>query len=312
MSVITLAFSLGAMADIVHIVDIGETKESIAKKYGISEQDLIEANLDLNDFIYVGMELNIPTSAASISTQTSQSFVTAQKQDKESLDINMFSSGNEDMIKLKNYVGEAETAYNKGKYGKAAKLYTKAIKLAPSSTLYYRRGLAFYNNSNYIKAISDFNTLLSGYASADQKQHARELIVEARELQRQKEIRQQQTAQTILGVALGVMNTATNIIVSSKQPSAGSSSYGSYSDYSSSSDSDYSSDYSSSDASKSTTVSRPQTKCGACSGTGSVIKSVANFGIDKRPYCDECGRTVTSGHYHAKCIRCSGTGYLQR
>lgn len=47
-------------ADVTHIVDRRETLASIAKKYNISEQELISANPDAGQFIYDGMELTIP------------------------------------------------------------------------------------------------------------------------------------------------------------------------------------------------------------------------------------------------------------
>lgn len=43
-----------------HVVEKGETIESIAQKYGTTAQDIIKANPDAESFIYVGMELNIP------------------------------------------------------------------------------------------------------------------------------------------------------------------------------------------------------------------------------------------------------------
>lgn len=44
-----------------HIVERGETLNSIAQKYGVTEQQILDINPDAAQFIYVGMELNIPT-----------------------------------------------------------------------------------------------------------------------------------------------------------------------------------------------------------------------------------------------------------
>ena len=52
--------SFTAMADLTHIVDRGETLGDIAKKYGVSENDIIRLNPDAAQFVYVGMELVIP------------------------------------------------------------------------------------------------------------------------------------------------------------------------------------------------------------------------------------------------------------
>lgn len=44
----------------IHTVQRGETLASIAKNYGVTEKQIIEANPDAAQFIYVGMELTIP------------------------------------------------------------------------------------------------------------------------------------------------------------------------------------------------------------------------------------------------------------
>lgn len=43
-----------------HMVERGETITSIAKKYGISPQELIDANPDIADYFFTGLILNIP------------------------------------------------------------------------------------------------------------------------------------------------------------------------------------------------------------------------------------------------------------
>lgn len=60
-----------------HIVDRGETIESIAAKYGLTTAQLIELNPGAKDFVYVGMELIVPAttpkSALSIPSTTESS-----------------------------------------------------------------------------------------------------------------------------------------------------------------------------------------------------------------------------------------------
>ena len=63
-------FSLTAKADFSHIVDRGESLGSIAKKYGVSEGEIIRLNPDAAQFVYVGMELIIPGNENSQSTST--------------------------------------------------------------------------------------------------------------------------------------------------------------------------------------------------------------------------------------------------
>lgn len=43
-----------------HIVERGETLESIAEKYGVSKDDIVKLNPDAGQFVYVGMELVVP------------------------------------------------------------------------------------------------------------------------------------------------------------------------------------------------------------------------------------------------------------
>ncbi len=67
----------------VHVVERGETIESIAKKYNITKDELIKQNPDVAQFVYVGMELTIPATAVSeqvvssiTETKTEQSYNT--------------------------------------------------------------------------------------------------------------------------------------------------------------------------------------------------------------------------------------------
>lgn len=49
-----------AQSSVTHTVARGETLASIATQYGVTEKQIIEANPDAAQFIYVGMELTIP------------------------------------------------------------------------------------------------------------------------------------------------------------------------------------------------------------------------------------------------------------
>ena len=62
-----LLTAIPATAETRHIVERGETLESIAAKYGVTTRQIIELNPDAGTFTYVGMELIIPEG-----TQTSQ------------------------------------------------------------------------------------------------------------------------------------------------------------------------------------------------------------------------------------------------
>ena len=55
--------TMSVMADTTHVVNRGETLQSIAQKYGVAVDQIIAANPQASQFIYVGMELTIPGSA---------------------------------------------------------------------------------------------------------------------------------------------------------------------------------------------------------------------------------------------------------
>ena len=82
--------------------------------------------------------------------------------------------------------------------------------------------------------------------------------------------------------------------------------YGGYNSYSTSTS--YSNGSSTSSQYQASETTPTKKKCGFCGGKGSTIEYTANFGIDTRPWCDKCGKHVTSGHYHKTCTHCKGTG----
>lgn len=76
---IVLAIVIAMIANVVearstkvHVVERGETIESIAKKYNITKDELIKQNPDVAQFVYVGMELTIPVAPV---TETVATFV---------------------------------------------------------------------------------------------------------------------------------------------------------------------------------------------------------------------------------------------
>lgn len=54
-------FAIAETSTVKHTVDCGETLQSIAKLYTTTETKIIELNPDAAQFVYVGMELTIPT-----------------------------------------------------------------------------------------------------------------------------------------------------------------------------------------------------------------------------------------------------------
>ena len=83
LSVILCAASMLAMAQaktVTHVVQRGETIESIADFYKVSVEDINKANPNADGIVYVGMKLNIPQSEESaIVSNTSQTIATKDK-----------------------------------------------------------------------------------------------------------------------------------------------------------------------------------------------------------------------------------------
>lgn len=82
--IVALTAASSASAETRHILERGETLESVAKKYGVTTEQIIALNPDAKSFTYVGMELVIPEG-----TQTTQySTVNASAQTQSIPDSN--------------------------------------------------------------------------------------------------------------------------------------------------------------------------------------------------------------------------------
>ena len=57
----SVSFAVAQTSTVKHTVDRGETLQSIAKRYAATEAKIIELNPDATQFVYVGMELTVPT-----------------------------------------------------------------------------------------------------------------------------------------------------------------------------------------------------------------------------------------------------------
>lgn len=71
-SLIMCAISLMAMAQhqvVTHVVQRGETIESIAKQYNVSVADINKANPNAEGVVYVGMKLAIPVGTTKTATE---------------------------------------------------------------------------------------------------------------------------------------------------------------------------------------------------------------------------------------------------
>ena len=75
-------FTMAQSQTVTHIVQRGETIESIAEIYKVSVEDINKANPNADGIVYVGMKLNIPTSSVQPKTSSRDvSIETSQKQE---------------------------------------------------------------------------------------------------------------------------------------------------------------------------------------------------------------------------------------
>ena len=77
-TILTLAFCASAILchaqnqTVTHVVQRGETIESIAETYGVSADDIAKANPNMDGMFYVGMKLNVPNKASLTTHDDSQ------------------------------------------------------------------------------------------------------------------------------------------------------------------------------------------------------------------------------------------------
>lgn len=77
-----------------HVVQRGETLVSIAQKYSVSKDEIIKANPDAAQFVYVGMELTIPeiSNVSSDETTTGVTEIKYEKKDNNPSQARTFTS----------------------------------------------------------------------------------------------------------------------------------------------------------------------------------------------------------------------------
>lgn len=212
-------------------------------------------------------------------------------------------SDNIDNVKTDEYTNQADAYFAEKNYKKAAEFYGLALQIIPSASLYFNRGVSYYNNNKFDDAIADFTRTLNSKPSERLRVRSIELIEKAEHYKLEKELRQQQLASAIFGIAL----TGINYALQSKQNKSYKMSNNSV-PYSNSTAHSSTSSYSREHDVDNNSSSRKKQKCGFCGGKGSIIKYVANYGIDNEPWCDECSKKVVSGHYHQTCTKCHGAG----
>lgn len=63
-------FTMAQNQTVSHVVQRGETLESIAEYYNVSVEDIDKANPNMDGVVYVGLKLNLPIKTTQTSTPT--------------------------------------------------------------------------------------------------------------------------------------------------------------------------------------------------------------------------------------------------
>lgn len=297
-AILFFVVSLVAHSDVIHRMGKGETLEDVASMYGVPVDTILRLNPSASMVMYVGMELTIPGNHSNVRTDGTDGaydLIASQYSVEEQLIMSQCKEG--------------DGYLSVGDYNNAEKSYTNIIKLYGKGeyscvNAYYGRGLSYYNRGKWGKAIDDFENAVSDYrCSSVVRDHCTKLLDNARKCREQEIQERNEFWGTLFATAAVVATTA---IMANEQdgasPNTGNVGAGSVGE-------DYSDVDEPAETGNSASTSKSKSKCGACGGKGSTIEYVGNFGIDERPYCEECGKNVTSGHYHRTCTYCGGTGY---
>lgn len=197
----------------------------------------------------------------------------------------------------------ASQEFSNKNYSKAIEYYTDVLNVKKTSPyVYFNRGAAYYNLGKYQNAIKDFELCLANHPSKSLLYKSLDLIDQSKYYQIEKEKRNTRIVQAIVGLTIG---TIAGCFMAHEKNSAKTPLHKANANNDAEEFGNLSEDHESDSEVK---TMRKESVCGFCGGKGNTVEYTPNFGIDKEPYCDECGKNVVSGHYHKTCIHCNGTG----
>lgn len=208
------------------------------------------------------------------------------------------------------YISIADSYFEDGDYKLAVKNYGLAIDINPASSLYFNRGVSYYNMDKYKDAISDFRHCLESNPSGNLRSQCYDLIDKAEEFLSQKTKKRKNIVKAIFGLVL----TGANIYFetqSQKHYSKNNNSSTNQNEYSSS---DSNRNRSNDKRRKSEVNSSKDSKdciswkvhhgkyycantgdCGMCTGTGLVHDG---YGLTTKHQCTLCGGTGKCKYCH--------------
>lgn len=262
---------------ITYVIKKGDTWKSIAKEYGISEEYLRSVNTYF-DNTYVGLQINIPTTLS----------VTELEE-----------------INLKSHnalFSKAQQKLENGNYKQAIEIYNKIISFGHAPLIvYYNRGHAYYKRGKLKKSLEDFNYILQN----DHEKEFSDISELCSTINKELSQRRQQRAQTwseLIGFGLQITNT----VIQAKENEKHTKIYSN--NHSISNDKELYNNENIEENTDSNIYNKTKGKCGTCGGKGYIVKYTAGFGLSTQEYCEECGKNMSSTHYHHKCPSCDGSG----
>lgn len=192
----------------------GETFELIAKRYGMTVEELKQMNPNAMDGI-VGMTLTVKKQLQ-VSAESTPMSGRTKRADKSA-----------DEWREVDLIWEAEDLINSKKYSKAIKKYNKLIKINPSATYYMMRGACYDMENKYKSAIADYQTALNKKSLPDDyKEECQQLLADA-EKKRKQQIEKRNRTWGAIGAAVALTAATTATVYAASEQSK-SSSFASY------------------------------------------------------------------------------------
>ena len=198
------------IVNLKHIVQRGETIETLADKYRLSTDILKTVNLGMETF-YTGLEVHIPVD---------KKYLFLRSEDDSEIIL-------EDIAGYFSEYKEASRIFNSGNYKKADRLFESTIrnhgKYLPCEEAYFGKAMCDYNRRKWSSAIDGFNKVISiEECPKELKEQSRGLMANAEE---QREARSQRTANFLSGLFQAAAEVGTAYMAAS-QANAGQVGYG--------------------------------------------------------------------------------------
>lgn len=203
LATILWALNISAQDNVTHKVRPGDTFASIASKYGVSEQELKDAN-KLLPRCYVGAVLEIPESHSCLPSGPSAEAVSVNGYVKPSpVTKSETGQGMETCYDVYAEMASALGMMEDGRFGKAQAKFTEIIKKDPRPSAYYYRGLCRYKEGKWKGAVNDFRVAVYDSSLEESlKDDAKDMLESAAALREEQVARRKETWATI-GAAVG-------------------------------------------------------------------------------------------------------------